>query len=271
MSWNQFEYSTNDGRPVTLYEFIHSGQKFYRYTNADRNIEFNHNSFMTTAISNNGLSMGTGNSLEITLPANTEVTKLYRGIPPSTALLIRIYQLHAHDGEIDFRVVWIGKIQEVKREALDRAKFITASVASSFERNGLRLTYGRSCPHALYDHNCQVQKEQFALCDIEIIKLDGANIIVSLPNHIKDGYFSGGYIAWFIDGIKEMRGLKTQLNGKMGLLGGTHDLKTGMKITVYPGCDRTIKTCSEKFGNHLNYGGQPHIPGVSPFQIIKLF
>ncbi|UUE76942.1 phage BR0599 family protein [Pectobacterium aroidearum] len=32
-----------------------------------------------------------------------------------------------------------------------------------------------------------------------------------------------------------------------------------------------MSQCSEKFDNHLNYGGQPHMPGKSPFTIIKLF
>ncbi|EAP1220395.1 phage tail protein, partial [Salmonella enterica] len=36
-------------------------------------------------------------------------------------------------------------------------------------------------------------------------------------------------------------------------------------------CDRTIATCDNKFANHLNYGGQPHMPGKSPYTIIKLF
>ncbi|XKM14234.1 phage BR0599 family protein [Orbaceae bacterium ac157xtp] len=271
MSWNQFEYSSNDGRPVTLYEFVRSGEKYYRYTNADRNIDFNNECWSAIAISNTGLSMGTGSSLEITLPTDSDIAKLYRGIPPSSAVLIYIYQLHEHDEDIDFRVVWVGKVREVKREALDRTKLITASVASTFERNGLRLTYGRSCPYALYDHNCRVKKDEYALADIEIIELDGANITVALSNNIEDGYFTGGYIEWVVDGIKEMRGLKTQSAGKMGLLGGTHGLKVGMIITIFPGCDRTIKTCNKKFANHLNYGGQPHIPGISPFQIIKLF
>lgn len=271
MSWNQFEYSTNDGRPVTLYEFVQSDKKYYRYTNADQDIDFNEVTWAATAISNSGLSMGTGNNLELTLPADNDVARLYRGVPPSRPVFIYIYRFHADDAEGEFKVVWVGKIQEVKREALDRAKFITASVASSFTRNGLRLTYGRSCPYALYDHNCKVELQQYALNDIEIIAMDGASIEVNLPNTAIDGYFSGGFMEWFVDEIQELRGLKTQADNKIGILGGTHGLSVGMKISLYPGCDRTIKTCDEKFKNHLNYGGQPHIPGISPFQIIKLF
>ncbi|OTQ49348.1 phage BR0599 family protein [Gilliamella apis] len=268
MSWNQFEYSTNNGKPLTLYEFVHNEQKYYRYTNADRDVEFNNVIWFSEAISNTGLSIGSGNNLEITLPSNNDVVRLFRGVPPTKPVVIRMYQLH--ESSNDFKVIWIGKIQEVKRESIEKAKLITASVASSFERNGLRLTYGRSCPYALYDHNCRIRQENYKTSNIEIMALDGANITVNLSG-FNSGYFSGGYMEFYIDGIQELRGLKVHENNTIGILGGTQGLSKGMRINLYPGCDKTIRTCNEKFNNHLNYGGQPHIPGVSPFTIVKLF
>lgn len=267
MSWNQFEYSTNNGKPLTLYEFVRNEQKYYRYTNADRNVEFNNAIWFSEAISNTGLSVGSGNNLEITLPSASKVVRIFRGVPPTKPVVIKMYQLHENDNE--FRVIWIGKIQEVKRESIEKARLITASVASSFERNGLRLTYGRSCPYALYDHNCQIRQSNYKFAN-EIIALDGANITVN-PSNVMSGYFSGGYMEYYIDDIQELRGLKSHVGNSIGVLGGTQGLQKGMKINLYPGCDKTIKTCNEKFNNHLNYGGQPHIPGVSPFTIVKLF
>ena len=268
MSWNQFEYSTNNGKPLTLYEFVRNEQKYYRYTNADRDVEFNNMIWFSEAISNTGLSVGSGNNLEITLPSASDVVRIFRGVPPIKPVVIKMYQLHENDNE--FRVIWIGKIQEVKRESIEKARLITASVASSFERSGLRLTYGRSCPYALYDHNCQIWQDNYKVANIEIMALDGANITVNLSG-FNSGYFSGGYMEYYIDGIQELRGLKVHENNSIGILGGTQGLSKGMKINLYPGCDKTIKTCNEKFNNHLNYGGQPHIPGVSPFTIVKLF
>ena len=32
-----------------------------------------------------------------------------------------------------------------------------------------------------------------------------------------------------------------------------------LKLTA--GCDKTFKTCREKFGNGLNFRGFPHLPG----------
>ena len=93
MSWNQFEYSTNNGKPLTLYEFVHNEQKYYHYTNADRNVEFNNAIWFSEAISNTGLSVGSGNNLEITLPSASKVVHIFRGVPPTKPVVIKMYQL----------------------------------------------------------------------------------------------------------------------------------------------------------------------------------
>jgi uncharacterized phage protein (TIGR02218 family) len=34
----------------------------------------------------------------------------------------------------------------------------------------------------------------------------------------------------------------------------------GDAFTAYPGCDKQMATCSSKFSNLINFGGQPFIP-----------
>jgi uncharacterized phage protein (TIGR02218 family) len=270
MSWNQFEYSTADGRPVTLYEFIRGDVVYYRYTNADRDITFAGQTWTQTAISDSGLSAGSGNNLDITAPVENAVVQLFRGIPPSSPLRIRIHRLHIDDKAAEFRTVWVGTVKEVKREAIDRARLITSSLASTFNQAGLRLTWGRACPYALYDANCKVNQQHFAV-GVIILALDGAGVTLNLPSGLAADHFSGGYIEWVFEGVTERRGLKAQNGNQVGLLGGTVGLSVGLAVRLYPGCNRTINTCADKFGNHLNYGGTPHMPGKSPFTIIKLF
>ncbi|MBK5072579.1 phage BR0599 family protein [Budviciaceae bacterium CWB-B4] len=271
MSWNEFENSIADGQPVEFYEFSRDNTLFYRFTNADRDMSFNGRLWTATAIQCPGISIGSGDGLEITVPASNPVALMFRGAPPSGTVSIRIYRQHASDPSGQFRIVWVGTVNEVKREATDRAKLVTNSVASTFSRNGLRLTWSRSCPYSLYDHNCKVNKAQFAVSGLTIQALDGANIAVTLPGTIPDGWFSGGILEWTTDGLTERRGLKAQSGNVLGVFGGTSGLITGQSITLYPGCDRVMNTCSNKFNNHLNYGGCPQMPGVSPFGIIKLF
>ena len=38
----------------------------------------------------------------------------------------------------------------------------------------------------------------------------------------------------------------------------------GDNVEVWPGCDRALDTCINKFGNHVNFGGFPYIPPRNP-------
>lgn len=40
-----------------------------------------------------------------------------------------------------------------------------------------------------------------------------------------------------------------------------YPIAIGDSIIVYPGCDKTISTCASKFGNSINFQGEPYIPG----------
>jgi len=271
MSWNEYEYSTAEGQPVTLYEFVRGGGQYFRYTNADRNIIYEQKTWLAEAISDSGLSQNTGDNIDITVPATNPLIKLFRGVPPSEPVSVKISRFHYADDKQQLTVASMGTILEIKRQDDGAVKIITAGVASAFTRNGLRLTWGRSCPHALYDHNCRVNHAAFAVTGLKITDMTGAEIMLNIPAEVPENYFSGGYIEYETDGITERRGARTHSSNKIGLFGGTQGLKPGMIITAYPGCDKTIAKCNGRFNNSLNYGGVPHLPGISPYQIIKLF
>lgn len=271
MSWSDFEYSVADGQPLTLYQFQIGDSLFWRYTNADKNIDFANHNWEAQAISNSGLSSGSSDGMDITVPASNPVALLFRGTPPSRSVRVRVMRWHADDTSGEFRVVWVGEITSVKREQIELCKLITISLASTFSRMGLRLTFGRQCPYALYDHNCRVDPLQFAVSGVVVTALDGSSITANLPAGLASDWFSGGYIEFERNGYNELRGLRAQNVNILHLFGGTTGLQVGQSVTLYPGCDRTIATCNDKFSNHLNYGGQPHIPGKSPYTVIKLF
>lgn len=269
MSWNDAEYSTADGIPVMLFTFS-LDQKVWRYTSADDVITVMGKSWTPVAIKGGTLAQGTGDHMEITLPMDNEVVLLFRGIPPSTPVKLMIYRLHMSDTQREFKTVWVGSISEIRREQPDRAKLISVGIAGSLTRQGLRLTWGRSCPYSVYDSNCRVPPGQFARNGLIIRSLTGAGIVVALTS-VEDGWFSGGYIEYITDGILQRRGIRTHSGDELQLFGGSVGLSAGMAVTAYPGCDLTIETCEHKFSNTLNYGGCPHMPGISPWEIIKVF
>ncbi len=41
-----------------------------------------------------------------------------------------------------------------------------------------------------------------------------------------------------------------------------HMIELGDHYTISQGCDKTLSTCVERFGNAINFRGEPHVPGV---------
>lgn len=79
-------------------------------------------------------------------------------------------------------------------------------------------------------------------------------------------YYDYGAAEWQLAGATEMRGIETTSGAStLRLLGGTDGLGIGSSLTIYPGCDGTRAMCQDRFGNLLNHGGFPHMPGESIF------
>jgi uncharacterized phage protein (TIGR02218 family) len=75
--------------------------------------------------------------------------------------------------------------------------------------------------------------------------------------------FVGGTLAWF-DGPHA--GITMEVIGLAGaalVLGQPldHSLITGQRVTLREGCDRTLQSCASRFGNAVNFQGEPFLPG----------
>lgn len=66
-------------------------------------------------------------------------------------------------------------------------------------------------------------------------------------------------------GLIHMRYISAHLGSTVTLSNQIPELTAGKQVEVYPGCDHTLATCRDKFGNHINFGGFPWIPGRNPF------
>lgn len=40
-----------------------------------------------------------------------------------------------------------------------------------------------------------------------------------------------------------------------------NDIQVGDELRLYPGCDKTLATCRDKFDNVINFRGEPFVPG----------
>lgn len=271
MSFFSRETSISAGRPITLYEFQRDILR-WRYTSADRNQVFQTQTFEAIAISDDGrrrTGEASADALKVIVPYNNPVARMYRGAPPADEIFLIIRELHKDEPE--FRVSWTGSVQGVRFPSPERAEIICQSTNASMERAGLWLGYERGCPYSVYDLNCGVDPQNFAVEAI-IQSIDGATISSGTFDAQEDGYFAGGYVEWPIgSGAFERRGIEQHVGSVLTLLGGTDGLVNGQGVTAYPGCPRIIEVCDKRFDNKDRFGGHPHMPGKSPYDGDPIF
>lgn len=80
---------------------------------------------------------------------------------------------------------------------------------------------------------------------------------------VADSWFAGGLLVWETgDNTGIAQEVKTQTAGDVALfLPMPYTIRIGDVFRIFPGCDKRLQTCNEKFDNVLNFRGEPHVPG----------
>ncbi len=265
MSYEQFENSNFDGRPINYYEFL-VGSTIWCYTDAQTNQSYGGNTYISTIIENGEISLSTGDDaddLNVTISSDIEIASLYRGTSPASQVLVRIRRRHLGDSEV--RLVWVGAVKSSKRPNLVAVDLICRSLTADLARPGARLCWGRGCIHALYDRNCKVLPSAYALTTT-VTAMTDFRLTCNLAGAEID-YYSGGFLEFIHPaGFIERRAIVRNPGSTQVLMMTVNDgISVGTAITVYPGCQRTSEVCEGKFNNLPNYGGFRHLPSNSPF------
>lgn len=285
MAFNDIEISNNNGKRIGLYHF-RWGTKHWYFTSADRVVQFDDGvlwpgqpegpkDYLPIAISDGGVLLGGAQStdFEVTVPRNNVVALLFRVTPPSGRVYLKVRRMHLDDGEAP--LFWSGTVGNVRPKSKAGTKLICRSTVSGLKRTGLRLTVQRQCPHALYDRQCQVNKEDYAL-EYEVGSIVGNRVTLDPagPPVPELGWWTAGIIQWEVEpGTLEQRMIEVHDAEESFVVFGRGDgITAGMTITLYPGCDRTTgpNGCT-RFDNIDNYGGHEYIPGKSPFDGTPVF
>lgn len=266
MAFSNLETSLESGQPTRNFEFSRGPLRWY-YTTADRDITIDSRVFRTgSGISDSGMQFTGEPSADtylVTMSSNTEVPLMFRGLPPSDPINLKVWDYHY--GDDTWIISWVGVIKGCKWPSDEVAELACQSIAAALDVPGLRLGWQRSCPYTLYRLGCNVDPNIHRVLG-SIIAMDGLRIEVVAALGYPDGWFSGGMVEWPIGaGVYEARGIRQHTGASLLLLGGTYGAELTYPVRLYPGCNRTIATCSAKFNNDANYGGQPQLPGRSPF------
>lgn len=140
---------------------------------------------------------------------------------------------------------------------------IQASVASDLDELNVQMPrnlYQPSCSNTLFDHACGLNRENYAL-ETTIAAGSSASRILCDINQ-PQGWFTQGVIEFLEGGNK---GLKRtirlhELDVLLLTLPLLENPEVGQRIKVYPGCDKRLETCQNRFNNFARFRGAPFIP-----------
>jgi uncharacterized phage protein (TIGR02218 family) len=258
--YDDLDRSRDGGRPSELFEF--SGGIVARYASGQDAVTFNGAPYEPDYIIHGEIEQTeelNKQTLEITIRSASPVAALYVAEVPPAAVNVRVWRFI--QGVADYRLVWAGRVaRAVFSSANDDCVLECEPVFTLLKRPGLRRNYQIACPFALYDDRCGVQSAPYidydAILDVDRNRLTGP-LIANRPK------------GWFLGGVIRL-GTQTRMiighdGGWVAVAGSMPGMKVGAAVTAMAGCDKSLATCRDRFGNSLNFGGFPYMPEKNPF------
>lgn len=292
MSFSNYESSRFSGEPVNLYFFRYGpdAKNYYAYTDAEVPIPFGLDddgdpiTYVSIAIDRGKItSSGSLDKVNVTVttPHDSELANLYLAYPPSYVTTLVMYQGHVDDTDMEFKVVWSGRVISCARKG-SKAEFTCEPISTSLRRNGLRRRYQYGCPHVLYGDDCRASKAA-ATTSVSLAAVAGSRI--TLPagwaGQSRAGKFLQGIVEWTSPGgAREVRTILRIENGGLTFLlsGNTRGLSVGASVDMILGCNHKAGIAAQPDGdcgplhdNILNFGGQPYIPFKNPIGLVNSF
>lgn len=120
--------------------------------------------------------------------------------------------------------------------------------------------YYPTCAFSLYSKSCGVQKEQYRV-NASVIS-NGTNATFTINVHKPNGYFNNGAVH-FMSGplVGRTCTILSNTGNYIKLLVSEEDApKAGDIVALYPGCDKTLKMCDERFGGGNKNRSTPYVP-----------
>lgn len=268
MTYDAREESAQDGAPVELYEFRRN-DKFWLYTSAGEDVGDSTETWVSAPITRTAVETNTEqarNALKLTVPRTFEVADLFRIAPPTDVIALTVRRFHRGEPD-DVAVIWMGRVLNVSFEGA-KAIMNCEPVSASIKRQGLRRLYQKQCPHVLYGPGCTLDKDSFA----HSTSVSSINGVILVVGSIGVFSYAGGFIEYEDDdGNLERRFIRSHVGTTLTLNFPFTGLSGSDPVTIYAGCDHTMQTCNDQFGNILNYGGTPFIPDKNPFDGTPIF
>lgn len=212
-------------------------------------------------------------NLDVTFDINNAAARRWMKDSVEALVGLTVWQMDEDD---DTYVIWKGRLTGVKPSGAE-IKLSFDSIYTSLARPGLGARYQRMCRHALYGRGCKVARSAHAVNGVPT-SVVGSVVTIPEAAGYPDGFFTTGMIEtpdgalrFIISHVGATLTLMRPMES-LGLLFANQgyglsygQVYGGLRVKIYPGCDRSRGTCHGRFNNLENYGGFDWIPLRNPF------
>lgn len=294
MALNDYESSVQNGEPVELYQIQYGETASFYYTDGDREVVYDGETYVPHTIERGTLDAKTKlerSELSVKVPLNSPIADLFRIYPPGRVVNITIRQGHIagpndplewSQGE-NFPVTYQGRILEASRDG-NTCDLTCELVSASMRRPGLRRHYQWPCPLALYGSRCNADRVAATYTGGVVESLTGNTVTMQEtpewrhhtiidPDPTADPPvvggteydflltdYLGGELTWTGTLGTERRTILNVADRTITLDGPVTDLNVGDVVSLVLGCPHTLEGCNRVHNNGPNYGGHPFIP-----------
>lgn len=262
MTYIATDKSTQDGLPVELFKFTQGSESWF-YTNADRDIDYNGDTYVAEYITRNRIMQTddiSKNGISLSVMRTNAVGSKYYQSAQLNPVSVTVFREHYSDGE--FITYWKGRIGTAKSSG-SKISLECESIFTGLRRSGLTGRDTKMCRHALYSSGhgmCNVSKAAFAVA-VTVDAISGVAVTAAGASAYPDGWFVGGMLE---DVNGNARFITHHAGDSLTLISALDTLTVADEVNAYPGCDRLFGTCNSKFNNTLHFGGAPWFPNRNP-------
>lgn len=257
-----------------LFLFVQD-DKEWRFTNADRDITEGGQPFVSVPIGRDDFESSgdiTKANLPIFIDRLNSLSQEFLAYVGEAITSVTVWKWDPDAGA--FAVEWKGRVSTDKIDG-NEVTLECESVFTSLRRPGLRARFQKTCRHALYDGGCKVNRELYAVEALWQVA-QGSLLQVDAAAGYADGWFTAGmvkapdgtlrfilrHVGSLLTLSRPIETLNEFTDGYGNNYGNNYGAST---VVLYPGCDKLLSTCKNKFNNLNNYGGFPWIPTKNPF------
>lgn len=273
MSFDNMERRARSGGPVTVFRFRTGPETYFLLADSAHDITVGSETFKAAAISSddieNSVILDT-TSISIKLPRSEPIVAVFGNFPPSYIITCEAFIVHPEDADLEMRRVFYGRVTGCSVEGME-ATLVCDPPDSNMNQIGLRRTYGYRCPHVLYGNFCRAAKVPV---DVTVSFLTQVpNAFVLTPASALGGspveHFLAGTVEWGLPGggreLRSIIGIEAVSDElRVTITGPVASAPPGTVVSLFKGCEHNEASCTTRFDNILNYGGQPWIPQKNP-------